>query len=84
MLTWRPPYPACAPPLADDIRERAKGLGFERHKLVVHVVCGERRGQAVHSASCCLWDTAADGFASKTFQTDSLFCSAQVFALYFE
>ena len=51
---------------------------------MVHVVCGERKGQAVHSCSRCLWDTASDGFASETFLNDSLFCSAQVFALYFE
>ncbi|PRW57837.1 tctex1 domain-containing 2 [Chlorella sorokiniana] len=70
--------------LADDIRERVKALGLERHKLVVHVLCGERKGQALHSSSRCLWDTASDGWASETFLNETLFCTAQVFALCFE
>lgn len=55
-----------------------------RHKLVVHVLCGELKGQALHSSSRCLWDTGSDGWASETFLNETLFCSAQVFALYFE
>lgn len=76
------PAPGSLP--ADDIRERVKALGFDRHKLVVHVTVGERRWQTFSSCSRCLWDTATDGFASQSYQNESLFCSAQVFALYFE
>lgn len=72
-------------PLAtDDIREKVKALGFDRHKLVVHVTIGERRWQTFSSCSRCLWDTATDGYASESFQNETLFCSAQVYALYFE
>ncbi|KAL4430594.1 hypothetical protein ABPG77_005834 [Micractinium sp. CCAP 211/92] len=70
--------------LADDIRERVKALGFERHKVVVYVCLGELKGQTFSSCSRCLWDTATDGFASETFRNESLFATAQVFALYFE
>ncbi|KAI3425839.1 hypothetical protein D9Q98_007813 [Chlorella vulgaris] len=70
--------------LADDIRERVKAMGFDRHKLVVHVTIGERKCQTYSCCSRCLWDTATDGFASESFQNETLFCSAQVFALYFE
>lgn len=77
-------YPSNQTIPTDDIRERVKALGFERHKLAVHVLCGEKKQQAFSSCSRCLWDTATDGFASGTFQSETLFCSAQVFALYFE
>ena len=80
-----PPCPVPPPPLADDLRERVKALGgCERHKLVVHVAIGERQGQAFTSSSRCLWDTTTDGYASETLQGETLFCTAQVFALYFE
>jgi len=72
------------PPAADDIRERVKALGFERHKLVVYVTLGELKGQTFNSCSRCLWDTATDGFASESYKNESLFCTAQVFGLYFE
>lgn len=75
--------PAHPAPPPDDIRERVKALGFERHKLLVHVACGEKKQQAFHASSRCLWaDT--DGCASETFQSEGLFCTAQVFGLYFE
>ncbi|PSC74499.1 tctex1 domain-containing 2 [Micractinium conductrix] len=70
--------------LADDIRERCKALGFERHKLMVHVTLGELKGQAFTQSSRCLWDTATDGWASESFKNESLFCTAQAFFLYFE
>ncbi|GAB4823417.1 hypothetical protein N2152v2_010463 [Parachlorella kessleri] len=70
--------------LADDIREKVKGLGYERYKLVVQCELGEKKGQAVNIVSRCLWDTNTDGFASETFETETLFCNCQVYALYFE
>lgn len=76
------PLNSLLPP--DDIRERVKALGFDRHKLVVHVSLGELKGQTFSSCSRCLWDTATDGFASESFKNESLFATAQVFALYFE
>lgn len=82
--THRPTLSLSLFPAADDIREQVKALGFDRHKLVVHVTIGERRRQALSSCSRCQWDTAADGFASESLQTETLFCTAQVYALYFE
>lgn len=77
-----PPHPNC--PASDDIRERVKALGLDRHKLLVQVTCGENKGQALNVASRCLWDTTTDGYASEAYQGESVFCSASVFALYFE
>lgn len=51
---------------------------------MVYVTLGELKGQTFSSCSRCLWDTATDGFASESFKNESLFCTAQVFALYFE
>ena len=45
---------------------------------------GELKQQAFSCTSRCLWDTATDGFASESYQNETLFCSAQVYALYFE
>ena len=93
LLVCLPAPPACLAqhpllgfpiPPADDIRERVKALGFDRHKLVVHVTTGELKQQAFSCTSRCLWDTASDGLASETYLNETLFCSAQVYALYFE
>lgn len=51
--------------LADDVRERVKQLGFERHKLVVQVTVGEKKGQAVNMVSRGLWDAHTDGHAHQ-------------------
>ena len=39
---------------------------------------GEKRGQAVNVVSRCLWDTATDGFASESYETETLYCNCQV------
>lgn len=38
--------------LSDLIRNKLKGLGFERYKFIVQVVIGERREQGVRYANC--------------------------------
>lgn len=78
-----PALPAARPlqlvkQLADDVRERVKQLGFDRYKLVVQVELGEKKGQAVNMVSRCLWDTTTDGFASESYETETLFCNCQV------
>lgn len=44
---------------------------------------GEKKEQAVTMVSRGLWDVHTDGHASETFQNESMFCQAQVYALYF-
>ena len=70
--------------IAEDLREKVKALGCERHKLVVQVTLGQKAGQAARLSSRCLWDTATDGFASESYENESLYCVCQVFALYYE
>lgn len=70
--------------LADDLRERIKGLGYDRYKLVIQVTLGQKIGQAMRIVSRCLWDSSADSFASEVYENESLYCVCQVFALYYE
>ncbi|KAK9840923.1 hypothetical protein WJX81_000680 [Elliptochloris bilobata] len=70
--------------LADDVRERVKALGFERHKLVVMVTLGQKQGQGQRVVSRCLWDMHTDGWASEVIESETVFCTCQVYALYFE
>ncbi len=70
--------------IAEDLREKVKALGCDRHKLIIQVTLGQKTGQAMRLASRCLWDTATDGFASEAYENETLFCVCQVFALYYE
>ena len=53
--------------LSDTIRNRLKGLGYDRYKFIVQVVLGERREQGVRSGTRCFWDSSTDNQASETF-----------------
>ncbi len=64
--------------LADDIREKVKGMGYERYKLIVQCELGEKKGQAINMVSRCLWDTSTDGFVSESYVSETLFCNCQV------
>lgn len=70
--------------IAEDLREKAKALGYDRYKLVIQVTLGQKKGQAMRIVSRCLWDTSTDSFASEYFENESLYCVCQVFGLYFE
>eukprot|EP00891_Asterochloris_glomerata_P006926 jgi/Astpho2/6926/e_gw1.00107.179.1_t len=70
--------------LADDLREKVKALGYDRHKLVVQVTLGQKKGQAMRIVSRCLWDTHADASASEFYENETLYCVCQVYGLYFE
>ncbi|CAG03465.1 unnamed protein product [Tetraodon nigroviridis] len=69
--------------LAECIKDRVKGLGFDRYKLVVQVVIGEQRGQGVKMSLRCLWDADTDNYAEEVFINDSLFCAVTVFGSYY-
>lgn len=40
---------------------------YERYKLIVNVVLGERKGEGVKMGSRCLWDPETDSYASQSF-----------------
>ena len=61
-----------------------KELGYIRHKIVCHVVLGEKQGQGFNVGSRCLSNKDADSFASASYANTSLFAVATVHGLYFE
>ncbi|XP_029684508.1 dynein light chain Tctex-type protein 2B isoform X1 [Takifugu rubripes] len=69
--------------LAECIKDKVKGLGFDRYKLVVQVVIGEQRGQGVKMSLRCLWDADTDNYAEEVFINESLFCAVTVFGSYY-
>ena len=48
------------------------------------MVSGEITGQGLRIASKSLWDTNYDNWTSYTYQNDSMYCTAMVFAVYYE
>ena len=70
--------------IADEIKEKVKGLGFSRYKLVVHVMLGENRGQGLQAASRCVWDLDTDNSASLTFRSPHVAGVINVFGTYYE
>eukprot|EP00884_Botryococcus_braunii_P022706 jgi/Botrbrau1/9119/Bobra.0305s0023.1 len=70
--------------LADDLREKIKALGCQRHKLIVQVTLGQRKGQAVQVLSRCLWDANVDTCASEYYENQTLYCICQVYAHFFD
>jgi hypothetical protein len=68
--------------LSDSIKNKLKGLGYDRYKFIVQVVIGERREQGVRSGTRCFWDSGTDNQASENYVNDYLFCVATAFAVY--
>ena len=70
--------------LSELIKENVKQLNYTRYKIIVQVTLGQKRGQCTRVTSRCLWDVNTDNFATDYAETQSCFCSAQVYALYIE
>jgi len=65
-------------------KEMKEKLNLPRYKLIVQVNIGQMKDQGVRVASRCLWDTATDNYASISYQNETLWCSAMIFAIYAE
>ena len=70
--------------LSELIKEKVKQLNYTRYKIIVQVTLGQKRGQCTRVTSRCLWDVNTDNFATDYAETQTCFCSAQVYALYIE
>jgi len=68
--------------LSDDIKRSVLALDIPRYKVIVQVTIGERKDQAIHVASRCLWDASTDNYASASFQNEHLWAVATVFGMY--
>ncbi|XP_041359291.1 dynein light chain Tctex-type protein 2B-like [Gigantopelta aegis] len=70
--------------VGEEVKDRVKLLGYDRYKIVVMVVIGEKKDQGVMVTSRCAWYTKFDNFAEGAYQNKHLFCSTQVFGLYLD
>ena len=70
--------------LGDEIKDRAKGLGYDRYKYVCLVFLGEINDQAMVLCSRCAWDTRNDNTATYTHKTNAYFCTATIYGVYRE
>lgn len=70
--------------IAEDIKDSAKSLGFKRYKLISRVDIGSRQTQDIQVASKFLWNANTDNFASATYENDTMFAVATVFAVYMD
>ncbi|XP_046550242.1 dynein light chain Tctex-type 5-like [Haliotis rubra] len=70
--------------LTDEIKDRMKQMSWDRYKLVVVVMLGERKDQDVMVTSRCAWDPKVDSFATYTFTNKTLFCTASAYGIYTE
>ena len=53
--------------IANEVRDKLKGLALGRYKYLVQVVMGEQRGQGVRMGCRCFWDSETDTEASEVF-----------------
>ena len=70
--------------ISDEIKQRVKNLNLDRFKIIALVYLGANTSQSLNIGSRCVWNTQFDNFASSTFQGNSLFAVAAVYAVYFE
>ncbi|XP_050425371.1 dynein light chain Tctex-type protein 2B-like isoform X2 [Adelges cooleyi] len=70
--------------IASEVKDRLKEQCVDsRYKLMVQVVLGERAGAGIKVGARCIWDSDTDTHVSDQFLSETIFCMAVVFAVYF-
>jgi len=69
--------------ISDSIKDKLKGMEYDRYKIVVQVVIGEQRGEGVKFAARCLWDSDTDNYAQDIYTNESLFCVAVAYGVFY-
>ncbi|XP_031548756.1 tctex1 domain-containing protein 2-like [Actinia tenebrosa] len=69
--------------VSDALLVKLKELELDRYKFVVQVVIGEQRGEGVNVGCRCLWDSDTDNFAQDLLMTDTFFCVAAVYGVFY-
>ena len=54
--------------LSDELKMRVKQLGFNRHKLVCHVLITSGSKKSLSVASRFLWDPSADSYVTVSYE----------------
>ncbi|XP_074643203.1 dynein light chain Tctex-type protein 2B-like [Tubulanus polymorphus] len=70
--------------LTEEIKDKVKGLAFERYKIICLVSIGENKGQGVAVSSRCVWDESSDRFTNYTYETKDAYCNVIVYGVYHE
>lgn len=70
--------------ISDEIKDKVKGLGYDRYKIICVVVLCQKSEQEAVCSSRCIMDKKNDTFATYTLKNQSLVCNATVYALYRE
>ncbi|KAJ9580104.1 hypothetical protein L9F63_004246, partial [Diploptera punctata] len=70
--------------LSNDIRNKIKLLGFDRHKLICTVDIGEKSNQSVFTGVKFLWDPERDNFSFYSYENTYIFALATVYGIYYE
>jgi len=65
------------------IENGVKSLFSARYKIIALVYIGAIRDRGIEMASQCLWNPSTDSFVMATFDNNSLFATATVFATLF-
>ena len=68
--------------LADRIRSQVRQLPFQRYKVVVQVVIGQKKGQDLRVASRCVWDMKWDRHLTITKETNDAYVTVIIFHVY--
>ncbi|XP_005107071.1 tctex1 domain-containing protein 4-like [Aplysia californica] len=70
--------------LSEEVKDRVKKLNFDRYKIIVLVMIGEKKGQGIMVSSRCSWDDKVDNYVTHTFQNKNIFCTCNVYGAYKE
>ena len=70
--------------LSNLIEKRVKQLNYKRYKIVCCVTIGELRGQGLHLASRCIWDSEKDNYATASYENSSLLAVGTVYGVYMD
>lgn len=77
-------FPTLCKTLAELIKERVKGSGCTRYKIIAHVMILENQGQSMRHVSRCLWNKDFDNHATATYETSEFTAVGSVFATYYD
>lgn len=70
--------------LAEMIKQRVRGLGFRRHKLISLVTIVENKQAALTMGSRCVWNDKFDNYADASFKSPHLYAVGCLYGLYAE
>ena len=77
-------FPNLCKSLAELIKERVKGTGCQRYKIISHVMILENQGQCMRHVSRCLWNKELDNYATASFETKDFIAVGTVFGSYYD